>query len=54
MNNYEKDLDKVDKLTLKGRFQTAERFVKDNYLPLFDPIEFSNLMALIETNRYKV
>lgn len=51
--NYEKVLDQVDKLSLKGKYNEAKKLVDVYYPQLFEPVAWYNLNKLIETNAAK-
>lgn len=51
---YDKHLDTVDKLSLKGLVPLAFAYLNENVSPLFDPIEYDKLKELIKLNSRKV
>lgn len=52
--NYEKVLDQVDKLSLKGEYKEAKKLIDIYYPQLFEPVAWYNLNKLIETNAAKL
>ena len=51
--NYEEILDKVDKLCLSGRYESAKNLIRDSISPLFYPTELINLLELVELSELK-
>lgn len=51
---YEELLDRVDKASLNGNFESAYNTISENVSQLFYPVEFDNLIGLVELNKWKV